>query len=46
MAKVEVTSEQFQHFLNELQDQFLGDVIKHTTTGLKKSGCLVRTRAR
>jgi putative transposase len=36
MAKVQVTSEQFQHFLNELQDQFWGDVIEHTTTGLKK----------
>ena len=36
MAKVQVTSEQFQHFLGELQDQFWGDLVEHTRSGLKK----------
>jgi putative transposase len=36
MVKVQRSSEQIQHFLEEIQDQFWGDLIQHTKVAVKQ----------
>lgn len=36
MVKVQRTSEEIQHFLEEIQDQFWGDLVQHTKVAVKQ----------